>query len=85
MQLHVHSNEKYANIDKFNCLKSKLCGDALQAISGYQLSNVVDVLKHRFGNEQLIVDAHYHDLSHLPLATNQVTVYASVMIQLNKI
>ena len=73
----IHSNEKYANIDKFNCLKSKLSGDALQAISGYQLSNenypvVVDVLKHRFGNKQLIIDAHYHNLSHLSPATNQV-------------
>ena len=27
----IHSNEKYANIDEFNCLKSKLSGDALQA------------------------------------------------------
>ena len=72
----VHSNEKYVNIDKFNCLKSKLSGDALQAISGYQLSNenypvVVDVLKRRFGNNQLIVDAHYHNLSHLTPASNQ--------------
>ena len=45
----VHSNDKYANIDKLNCLKSRLSGDALQAISGYQLYNenypvVVDVL-----------------------------------------
>ena len=35
----------------------------MQAISGYQLSNenypvVVDVLKCRFGNKQLIVDSH---------------------------
>ena len=72
----IHSNEKYVNIDKFNCLKSKLSGDALQAISGYQLSNenypvVVDVLKRRFGNNQLIVDAHYHNLSHLTPASNQ--------------
>ena len=73
----VHSNEKYVNIDKFNCLKSKLSGEALQAISGYQLPNenypiVVDVLKRLFGNKQLIVDAHYHNLSHLAPASNQV-------------
>ena len=48
----------------------------LNAISGYQLSSsnysvVVDVLKQRFGNPQLIVDTHYHSLSHLPAATNQ--------------
>ena len=51
----------------------------MSAISGYQLSNnnytvVVDVLKHRFGNPQLIVDAHYHSLSHLPAAVNQTGV-----------
>ena len=32
---------------------------------------VVDVLKKRFGNVQLIIDAHYQSLSHLPPATNQ--------------
>lgn len=66
----------YSPVDKFNYLKSKLRGDALSAISGYELSNsnysvVVDVLKQRFGNPQLIVDAHYRSLSHLPMATNQ--------------
>lgn len=74
----VHSDERYANIDKFNSLKSKLTGDALEAIAGYQLSNenypvVVDVLKRRFGNRQHIVEAHYHNLSKLPPATNQVS------------
>ena len=59
-----------------NYLKSKLIGETLHAISGYQLSNnnysvVVDALKHRFRNPQLIVDAHYHSLSHLLAATNQ--------------
>ena len=67
----------YAPVDKFNYLKSKLKGEALEAISGYQLSNdnyqvVVDVLKRRFGRPQLIVDAHYRSLSHLPPAKNNV-------------
>ena len=66
----------YSPIDKLNYLKSKLKGEALSAISGYQLSNnnysvVVDVLKHRFGNPQLIIDAHYCNLSHLLIATNR--------------
>jgi len=33
---------------------------------------VVDVLKWRFGNSQLIIDACYRSLSHLPAATNQI-------------
>ena len=69
---------RYAPVDKFNYLKSKLEGEALEAISGYQLSNenypiVIDILKKRFGNKQLIIDAHYRSLSHLSPATNQVT------------
>ena len=74
----VHREERYADIDKFICLKSKLTGDALEAVAGYQLSKenypvVVDVLKKRFGNKQLVIDAYYHNLSHLPPATNQVS------------
>ena len=66
----------YSSIDKLNYLKSRLKGEALSAISGYQLSDnnysvVVNVLKQRFGNPQLIIDAHYRSLSHLPAATNQ--------------
>ena len=46
----------YAPVDKLNYLKSKLKGEALEAISGYQLFNenyavVVEVLKRRFGNQ----------------------------------
>ena len=67
----------YAPVDKFNYLKSKLEGEALEAIFGYQLSNenyvvVIDIRKKRFGYMQLIIDAHYQSLSHLPPATNQV-------------
>jgi len=52
-------------------------GEALEAISGYQLSNdnyagAIDTLKTRFENKQLIIDAHYGSLSHLPPATNQI-------------
>ena len=59
-----------------NYLKSKLKGEALNAISGYQLCSnnyevVVDVLKRRFGNPPVIIDAHYRSLSHIPVATNQ--------------
>ena len=74
----VHEEKRYAEIDKFICLKSKLTRDALQAVAGHQLSNenykvVVDVLKKRFGNKQLVIDAYYDNLSHLPPATNQLS------------
>jgi len=68
---------RYSLVDKINYLKTKLIGEALDAIAGYQLSNdnyklVVDVLKQRFVNAQSIIDAHYRSLSHLPVATNHV-------------
>ena len=70
----VH-NANYSPVDKLNYLKSKLAGEALEAVSGYQLSNsnydvVIDVLKTRFGNRQMIIDAHYRNLAHLPAATH---------------
>ena len=68
---------RYSPVDKMTYLKSKLIGEALDAISGYQLSHdnyavVVDALKRRFGNTQLIIDAHYRALSHLSVASNQL-------------
>ena len=47
-------------------------------VAGYQLSNenykvVVEISKKRFGNKQFVIDAYYHNLSHLPPATNQVS------------
>ena len=30
------------------------------------------VLKYRLGNPQIITDAHYHSLSHLPVATGSL-------------
>ena len=63
---------RYSSVDKMNYLKSKLTGEVLDAISGYQLSNynykvVVDVLQKRFGNPQSIIDVHYRSLSHLQI------------------
>ena len=60
----IHRAE-YAAVDKLNFLRSKLTGEALKAVTGYQLLNenypiVIDVLKRRFGKRQLIIDAHYH-------------------------
>ena len=74
----IHKERRYVNMDKFICLKSRLTGDALKAVAGYQLSNenyevIVDVLKKRFGNKQLVIDAYYHNLSQLQPATNHVS------------
>ena len=46
----VYREERYADIGKFICLKSKLIEDALEAVAGYQVSNenygvVIEVLR----------------------------------------
>jgi len=77
--------ERYANIDKFTYLtSSKLSGDSLEAIAGYQLLNenyqiVVDVLK-KSGNKQVVIDVYYHNLSHLLVASNQASSFLNVML-----
>ena len=73
----VHKNEKLNAVEKFNYLQSKLTGDAANAISGLQLSNenypiAVDILNKRFGNKQIIIDAHFSALMDLPPSPNQV-------------
>jgi len=66
---------KYSPVHKMNYLKSKLSGEALDAIllsnTNYQV--VIDVLKRRFGNTQLIIEAHYRSLSLLPVATSHIS------------
>ena len=37
----VHKDKRYADIDKFTYQKSKLSGDALEAIAGYLYSSVL--------------------------------------------
>jgi len=69
---------KYSAIDKMNYLKSELSRETLDAISGYQFSNatyqvVLDVLKRRFGNTQLIIESLYCNLSHLPVTSNHIS------------
>jgi len=55
---------KPPNLDIVTYLKSKFRKEALEAISGNQLSIdsykvTVDVLKRKFGRPQLIIDTHY--------------------------
>ncbi len=73
----VNKNVKLNNVEKFNYLRSKLSGDASNAISGLQLSNdnypiALNLLQKRFGDTQAIINAHYIALTELTAATNQV-------------
>jgi hypothetical protein len=54
-------------IDKFNYLKGCLKGEALSAVAGLALNSenykeAIDILKDRFGNEQVLISAHMESL-----------------------
>ncbi|CAB4030027.1 integrase core domain, partial, partial [Paramuricea clavata] len=66
-QVSIHSNINISDIDKFNYLKGCVKGEALAAISGLTLTSdnyqeAVQVLKDRFGNEQVLISAHMESL-----------------------
>ena len=54
-------------IDKFNCLKGCLKGEALSAVAGRAFNSqtykeAIDILKDRFDNEQVLISAHMESL-----------------------
>ena len=66
-EVYIHSNANIREIDKFNYLQGGLKGEALDAISGLTLSmenykEAIQLLKNRFGNEQLLISAHMESL-----------------------
>ena len=71
----IDSHPTLSDIDKFNYLLTKLSGEARSSVSGLTLSNAnyniaVAILKERFGDTQVMVDAHYVTLMDLPPATS---------------
>ena len=63
------------SVDKLNYLKSKLDGDALTVIRGLELTNesyevAVKLLKERFGDRQVILDAHFSRLTNMVLSSS---------------
>lgn len=63
----IHDNSSINDIDKFNYLKGCLKGEAQATISGLTLSSenyteAINVLKDRFGNEQVLISAHVESL-----------------------
>ena len=71
----VHSNPKLNNIDKMNYLKSLVEGPAAAAIKGLLLTSANykvarDILEQRYGNKQLIINAHMDNLLKLPVVSS---------------
>jgi len=73
----IHQNRSLTNVEKFTYLKSKVYGDARQAIAGLSLTNdnydcAIQILRDRFGDIQQVIDLHYSKLMSLPNANNSV-------------
>ena len=63
----VHNNDDISDIQKMTYLQSLLKGSASETIEGLSLSNenykaALDILKDRFGNEQILISAHMNNL-----------------------
>lgn len=63
----IHSNESIRDIDRFNYLKRYLKDEALSAVSGLSLCSenyleAIKILQGRYGNEQVLIQAHMSSL-----------------------
>ena len=70
----VHSNTALTNVQKFTYLKSQLQNEAEICISGSSLTNanyeqVICLLKDRFGQQHMIINAYMQNLPELPCSS----------------
>ena len=65
-QVSIHDNTRISMIDKFNYLKGVFKGEALSAVAELALNSgnneAIDILKDRFGNQQVLISAHMESL-----------------------
>ena len=71
----VHKQD-IPNVMKFNYLKGTLRGSAALAITGISVNNenydvAIRILQERFGNKELIIEALYAKLQHLPTSSDR--------------
>ena len=76
-QASVDKNSDISGVDKMNYLCGLLKGEAARVIQGLPLSEsnnkrAVDLLKERFGQKQVLINAYMDALLKIPVATNDV-------------
>ena len=72
----AHNSNALSKVEKLNYLRTFLEGEAQHTISGLSLTNgnyneALDLLKNRFGNNQVIISAHMNTLVKLPSVNNE--------------
>ncbi|GFW28665.1 uncharacterized protein TNCV_3713801 [Trichonephila clavipes] len=75
----IHNNNRLSKVDKFNYLKSYLCGNVLACINGFSISDdnydrALDLLKDRFGNKNMLINAHLSNLLNLTPVRNPTDI-----------
>ena len=76
----VHENENISPIEKFSYLRSLLEEKAFSAISGLTLSSenynqAIEILKSRYGNEQVLISAYMQKFVDIPKVKNSNDVH----------
>ncbi|GFU51273.1 transposon Ty3-G Gag-Pol polyprotein [Trichonephila clavipes] len=71
----VHDNESLNKVDKFNYLKAHLGGSALNTVEGFPISakaydEAVELLKNRFANSEILIQAHMNKILSLQPSKN---------------
>ncbi|GFX09480.1 uncharacterized protein TNCV_4698661 [Trichonephila clavipes] len=78
-QSSIHNNNRLSKVDKFNYLKSYLCGNALACTNGFPISDdnydrALDLLKDRFGNKNMLINAHLSNLLNVTPVRNPTDI-----------
>ncbi|GFR21478.1 integrase catalytic domain-containing protein [Trichonephila clavata] len=71
----VHNNESLNKVDKFNYLKAHLGGSALNTVEGFPISakaydEAVELLRNRFANPEILIQAHMNKILSLQTLKN---------------
>ncbi|XP_033745622.1 uncharacterized protein LOC117331136 [Pecten maximus] len=73
----IHNNSILSDVQKFNYLRSQLHGEAVQSISGLQVTEAnyalaVAILKKRFGQQHKIINAYMQGLINIQAPSNNL-------------
>ena len=85
----INGNPSLEDIDKLNYLRAKLRGEAKDVISGLEVTSAsytiaIDLLKERYSNKQLMIDAHYSKLRNIPIVSTYCKNLRSTFDQIER-